>query len=115
VATIDFSPPTLDLVVRLGEPEAFKVTIEEPYFSTLAGAVWAAEVRKAPGPAFPAVVEFGVSVEADGVTVTIPSISYTLLEGRSEWSGVWDLQATAADVPSTLIAGKFTVKGDVTQ
>ena len=121
MAVIDVAPPKVDLLhIRAGDRNLLNIKLTQdggPF--DLTGAIIEAQAR---------VTAIDANVALTAVISMIDPVQglfemrwpgdevQTLLNGASEWKGVWDLQVTigAAD-PQTLMAGAFTAETDVTR
>jgi hypothetical protein len=116
VAELNLTPNEVNITVHAGDGRSYKVTVDALAWPDYQGGTWAAQVRRTFTSADIAVT-LNVTENADGVTVSIPPEGTAGLVTTSSgiWSGVWDLQVTKAGIPTTLLSGDFTVKGDVTR
>jgi hypothetical protein len=120
MAEIDLSPGELDLVLRRGDSAFFQVAItdDDDVALDFTGYTWRAQVRETVDDA-DVLMSFDVDTAAAATGVLALDLdsgewpAAATPEPSAKW--FWDLEGTTGTSVRTYLAGKVTVKGDVSK
>ena len=122
MAAIISGPAQLDWVAYVGDANAETVWVSQPGGGpvSMLGAVVEAQVRvSAPDPVIALQAVVTIPDPLSGTfTIEWPGEEMrALVADLEQWVGVWDCQVTlpGADLPTTILRGKFTAVHDVTR